>query len=176
MGSRRRALLLLSLSLTTACARDRSHGMRLSSPAFAAGAAIPKRNGCGGENLSPPLAWSGAPAKARSFALVVDDPDARNFTHWVLFNVASDVSALPEGLRPDLLPPGAAEGGNDFGGIGWGGPCPPIGEHRYSFRLYALDVPVLALVSPTKQQLVAAMEGHTLAEAQLVGTYRREAP
>jgi Raf kinase inhibitor-like YbhB/YbcL family protein len=150
--------------------------MRLSSPAFAAGAAIPKRHGCGGENLSPPLAWSGPPAGARSFALVVDDPDAQNFTHWVLFNVPGDVASLPEGLRPGQLPAGAAEGGNDFGGIGWGGPCPPAGEHHYSFRLYALDVPALALVSPTKQQLEAAMDGHALAEAQLVGTYRRDAP
>ncbi len=147
--------------------------MRLSSSVFAPGAAIPKRHGCTGENLSPPLAWSGAPARARSFALVVDDPDARNFTHWVLFNVPGDASSVPEGVRPGQLPPGAAEGGNDFGGIGYGGPCPPAGEHRYSFRLYALDVPALALVSPTKQQLEAAMEGHVLAETPLVGTYRQ---
>lgn len=147
--------------------------MKLSSPAFASGAPIPARYGCAGENLSPPLAWAGAPSRTRSFALVVDDPDARHFTHWVLFNVPGDASSLPEGLRTAHLPPGAAEGRNDFDGVGWGGPCPPAGEHRYSFRLYALDVPALTVVSPTRQQFATAMKGHVLAEAELVGTYRR---
>ena len=173
MDPRRTALLLVSLSLFPACARDQSHGMRLSSAAFTAGAPIPKRHGCSGENLSPPLAWSGAPLRTRSFALVADDPDARHFTHWVLFNLPGDVSSLAEGVRAGHLPPGAAEGRNDFDGIGWGGPCPPAGEHHYAFRLYALDVPALAAVSPTRVQFASAMKGHVLAEAELVGTYAR---
>ncbi len=168
------ALLSLLPLLAAACGgRDRSHGMALTSPAFAPGGAIPKRHSCDAENVSPPLAWTGAPAKARSFAVVCDDPDASNFTHWVLFNVPGDAASLEEGLGPGHLPSGAAEGANDFGGIGWGGPCPPTGEHRYAFRLYALDVPRLSLVSPTKQQLERAIEGHVLAEARLSGTYRR---
>ncbi len=169
-------LPLAALLVAPACAaRDKSHGMALTSKAFAAGGAIPKRHSCDGENLSPPLAWTGAPQKTRSFAVVCDDPDASNFTHWVLLDVPADVASLDEGLRPGHLPPGAAEGGNDFGGPGWGGPCPPSGEHRYAFRLYALDVPKLGLVSPTKQQLEKAMEGHVLAEATLTGKYRRAA-
>lgn len=172
MGPRTGLLLLFPL-LASSCTRDLSHGMSLTSPAFAPGGAIPKRQGCDGENVSPPLAWSGAPAKTRSYAVVVDDPDARSFAHWVLFNVPGDAASLPEGLRPGHLPPGAGEGRNDFDGIGWGGPCPPAGEHRYVFRLFALDVPALTLGSPTKQQLEAAIEGHVLAEARLTGTYRR---
>ncbi|MGA7991822.1 MAG: YbhB/YbcL family Raf kinase inhibitor-like protein [Thermoanaerobaculia bacterium] len=176
MASKRAAVaLLLALFLAIACARDRSHGMKLFSPAFAAGAAIPKRHACDGENVSPPLAWTGAPAAAKAFAVVCDDPDARNFTHWVLINVPAGTTELPEGLRPGTLPAGAGEGANDFGGIGWGGPCPPSGEHRYEFRLYALDAP-LSAVSLTKQRLETAMDGHVLAEAKLVGTYRRAAP
>ena len=168
-------LLLLPLLAASCAAKDRSHGMALTSSAFAPGGAIPRRHTCDGENLSPPLAWTGAPAKTRSFAVLCDDPDASNFTHWVLFDVPAGVSSLDEGLRPGHMIAGAAEGENDFGGIGWGGPCPPTGEHRYAFRLYALDVPKLGLVSPTKRQLEAAMEGHVLAEARLAGTYRRAA-
>ena len=168
------ALLSFFSLLAAACGgRDRSHGMALGSSAFAPGAAIPRRHACDGENLSPPLAWTGAPAAAKSFAVVCDDPDASNFTHWVLFNVPGDAVSLAEGLGPGRLPAGAAEGVNDFGGPGWGGPCPPTGEHRYAFRLYALDVARLNLASPTKQQLERAIEGHVLAEARLAGTYRR---
>jgi Raf kinase inhibitor-like YbhB/YbcL family protein len=170
----RSTLTLLSLFplLAAACgSSDRSRGMALTSSAFKPGGAIPKRHSCDGENLSPPLAWTGAPAKTKSFAVVCDDPDASNFTHWVLFNVPADAAALEEGR----IPAGAAEGANDFDGRGWGGPCPPTGEHRYAFRLYALDVPTLSLVSPTKQHLERAMEGHVLAEARLTGTYRRAA-
>ncbi len=166
------ALLSLFPLLAAACGgRDRSHGMALTSTAFKPGGAIPKRHSCDGENVSPPLAWTGAPATALSFAVVCDDPDASNFTHWVLFNVPAGAAALEEGR----LPAGAAAGGNDFGGFGWGGPCPPAGEHRYAFRLYALDVPKLILVSPTRRELEKAIEGHVLAEAHLVGTYRRAA-
>ncbi len=169
-------LSLLPLLAAACGAGGRSHGMALTSPAFGPGGAIPKRHSCDGENLSPALAWTGAPAKTRSFALVCDDPDASNFTHWVLFNVPAEAASLEEGLKPGHLPAGAAEGANDFGGVGWGGPCPPAGEHRYAFRLYALDVPKVNFVSPTKQQLETAMGGHVLAEARLSGAYRRAAP
>ena len=168
------AFLSLLPFLAFACgAKERSHGMALTSGAFAPGAAIPKRHTCDGENLSPALAWTGAPAKAQSFAVVCDDPDARDFTHWVLFNLPAGTAALDEGARAGHLPPGAAEGMNDFDAAGWGGPCPPSGEHRYEFRLYALDLKALTLTSPTKAQLERAMEGHVLAEARLTGTYRR---
>lgn len=173
MSVARAVLFGLSVVALACGARDRSGGMTLTSGAFAPGTAIPKRHTCDSENLSPPLAWTGAPAKALSFAVVCDDPDARNFTHWVLFNLPSGTAALDEGLRTGSLPPGAAEGMNDFDAAGWGGPCPPTGEHRYEFRLYALGVKSLALTSPTKQQLERAMEGHVLAEARLTGTYRR---
>lgn len=170
------ALFSLFPLLAAACgARDYSHGMALGSSAFAPGGAIPKRHTCDGENVSPPLAWTGAPAATKSFAVACDDPDASNFTHWVLFNVPGDAVSLDEGLGPGRPPAGAAEGANDFGGLGWGGPCPPTGEHRYVFRLYALDVPKLNLASPTKQQLERAIEGHVLAEARLTGAYRRAA-
>ncbi len=175
MRSHLALLSLLSLAAAACGARDRSHGMELASTAFAPDGAIPKRHTCDGENVSPPLAWTGAPAATKSFAVVCDDPDAFNFTHWVLFDVPGNAGALDEGLRPGRLPPGAAEGANDFGGTGWGGPCPPTGEHRYVFRLYALDVPKLGLAAPTKQQLERAIEGHVLAEARLTGRYRRAA-
>ena len=149
--------------------------MRLTSAAFPEGGAIPRTHACDGKNLSPPLAWTGAPARTRSFAVVCDDPDASNFTHWVLYDVPGDAASLAEGVGPGHMPAGAAEGGNDFGGIGYGGPCPPAGEHRYVFRLYALDVPKVGLSSPTKQQLERAIEGHVLAEARLTGRYARAA-
>ena len=150
--------------------------MNLTSTAFTEGGAIPRIHSCDRKNVSPPLAWTGAPAKALSFAVVCDDPDASNFTHWVLSGVPAGTSSLEEGTGPGHLPAGAAEGGNDFGGVGYGGPCPPGGEHRYVFRLYALDVAKLGLSTPTKQQLERAMEGHVLAEARLTGKYRREKP
>ena len=168
------ALLSLLPLLAAGCgARDRSHGMALTSTAFAPGGAIPKRQSCDGENLSPPLTWTEAPTRSRSFAIVCDDLDASNFTHWVLYNVPDTSDSLAEGLGAGRLPGAATEGANDFGAVGWGGPCPPFGEHRYAFRIYALDVATLNLVSPTRQQLEVAIQHHVLAEARLEGTYRR---
>ena len=149
------------------------------SPAFADHAPIPARYTCDGENLAPPLGWSGAPAHTASFALVVDDPDApdpaapkRTFVHWVLYDIPAPVRELDEGAVRATLPDGTREGRNDGGRAGYMGPCPPVGRHRYFFKLYALDA-ALGDLGPgaTKADLERAMEGHVLERAELVGTY-----
>jgi len=152
--------------------------MSLRSPAFAANASIPAKYTCVGDDASPPLAWSDAPAGTKSLALIVDDPDAPDpkaprvvWVHWVLYNLPADANALPEGATP--LPAGAKQGLNDFKRVGYGGPCPPIGRHRYYFKLYALDVVLPDLGSATKAQLEQAMKSHILATAELVGTYEK---
>ncbi|HEX5632160.1 MAG TPA: YbhB/YbcL family Raf kinase inhibitor-like protein [Gemmatimonadales bacterium] len=151
--------------------------LTLWSPAFAAGSAIPERFTCRGADHSPPLAWSGAPEGTQSFALIVDDPDApdpaaprRIWVHWVVWNIPADVSELGEGASPDGLPRGAREGRHDGGGIGYSGPCPPIGDHRYFHKLYALDTRLPTLdTGATKAELERAIGGHVLATAELVG-------
>ena len=151
----------------------------LSSSAFAGGAPIPARHTCDGPNQSPPLAWRDAPAGTRSFALIVDDPDApdpaapkRVWAHWVLYNLPADVSTLPEGASPKALPAGTREGRNDGGGTGYSGPCPPIGTHRYFHKLYALDALLPDLGAGAKKaDLERAMAGHVLETAELIGTY-----
>jgi Raf kinase inhibitor-like YbhB/YbcL family protein len=155
--------------------------MELTSSAFAPHAAIPSRYTCEGEDLAPPLRWTGAPEQAASLALIVDDPDApdpaapqRTWVHWLLYDIPPSASALPEGGRP--LPAGTREGLNDWRRTGYGGPCPPIGRHRYCFKLYALDLALPALARPTKAMLEEAMRGHVLAQAELVGTYRKQPP
>jgi Raf kinase inhibitor-like YbhB/YbcL family protein len=150
---------------------DASRGFTLTSTAFAAGQAIPKRYTCDGENVSPPLTWSGSPAAAKSFVLIVDDPDAPGgtFTHWIVFNLPAGIHSMPEGTA---LPAGAAEGVNGFGKAGYGGPCPPKGRHRYVHQLYALDTR-LSVDKPTRKQIDAALQGHVLARATLMGTYQR---
>lgn len=149
----------------------------LSSPAFQAGEPIPVKHTCDGPDLSPPLTWEGAPAATRSFGLICDDPDAPGGTwvHWVLYNLPADTAALAEGVPPlPTLPNGARQGYNDFKRLGYGGPCPPRGRaHRYFFKLYALGVGPDLPAGATKPDLVAAMEGHILAQAELMGTYRR---
>jgi Raf kinase inhibitor-like YbhB/YbcL family protein len=153
--------------------------MELTSKAFGAGGEIPRRHTCDGDDVSPPLQWHGVPAGTASLVLIVDDPDApdpaapqRTWVHWVVYDLPPAAGGLPEGARP--LPPGAHEGLNDWNRRGWGGPCPPIGRHRYFFKLYALDVPTLpAGPRPTKAAVEQAMQGHVLASAELVGTYRR---
>ena len=151
--------------------------MKLSSPAFTAGGAIPVRHSCDGEDISPPLAWSGAPAATRCFALIVDDPDAPDpaapkmtWVHWVLYDIPASTSSLAEATA---LPHGVRAGLNDWQRADYGGPCPPIGRHRYFFKLYALDELLPDLGSPTKARLEAAMKGHVLAQAELIGTYQR---
>jgi Raf kinase inhibitor-like YbhB/YbcL family protein len=152
--------------------------IRLTSTAFAHGGEIPARHTCEGEDVSPPLAWSGVPASAQSLVLIVDDPDAPDpaaprmtWVHWVLYNLPAHADGLPEGGKP--LPTGALEGLNDWKRPGYGGPCPPIGRHRYFHKLYALDTMLPDLRHPTKAQLESRMKGHVVAHAELVGTYRK---
>lgn len=153
----------------------------LSSPAFGDNTPIPKRYTCEGEDVSPPLEWSGAPQGTKSFALIVDDPDApdpkapkRTWVHWVLYDIPADASGLPEGaVKKARLPAGTREGRNDWQRTGYGGPCPPIGRHRYFHKLYAVDTVLPDLKEPTKAHLLDALKGHVLREAQLVGTYQK---
>ncbi|HEX4936658.1 MAG TPA: YbhB/YbcL family Raf kinase inhibitor-like protein [Gemmatimonadaceae bacterium] len=151
--------------------------LTLTSPAFSHGGAIPATHTCQGAETSPPLAWSGVPAGTRSLALIVDDPDApdpatpkRVWVHWVLWDIPPVATALPEGVQ--ALPPGTQVGMNDMNDFGYGGPCPPIGRHRYFHKLYALDTTIGELEEPTKKHLLRAMEGHVLATAELMGTYQ----
>ncbi len=151
--------------------------MKLTSTAFTHQGEIPTRYTCEGEDLAPPLAWSDAPAGTASLALIVDDPDAPDpaapkmtWVHWVVYDLPPSTTHLPEG---GALPAGAHSGLNDWKRTGWGGPCPPIGRHRYFFKLYALATP-LGLKAPTKAQLEHAMKHHVLAQTELVGTYQKK--
>ncbi len=153
----------------------------LTSAAFHHNGPIPARYTCQGQDLSPPLAWSGAPPGTKSFALIVDDPDAPDpaaprmtWVHWVLYNLPADATGLPEGVTAARLPAGALEGSNDWRRTGYGGPCPPIGRHRYFHKLYALDTVLPDLHHPTKAALEKRMQGHILASAELVGTYQKQ--
>ena len=152
--------------------------LRITSTAFAEGAEIPAEYTCEGNDASPPLSWSGVPAGTKSLVLIVDDPDAPDpkapkltWVHWVLFNLPPSSTGLSESVA--ALPPGTKAGVNDWKRADYGGPCPPIGRHRYFHKLYALDTE-LKLDKPTKAQVEAAMGGHVLAEAQLMGTYQKK--
>ena len=152
--------------------------LAISSTAFPPGGEIPAAHTCEGKDTSPPLAFGGVPPGARSLALVVDDPDAPDpkaprmtWVHWVLYDLPPSAGGLAEAVKQ--LPPGAREGLNDWKRTGWGGPCPPIGRHRYFFKLYALDALLGDLGKPTKAKLEAAMKGHVLAQAELMGTYQK---
>jgi len=154
--------------------------MQIASSAFADNQPIPRQHTCEGADTSPPLAWSGVPPGTKSLALIVDDPDAPDpaaprmtWVHWLLYNLPPTASALPEGVARAALPAGTLEGVNDWRRAGYGGPCPPIGRHRYFFKLYALDRVLPDLNRPTKPMLERAMQGHVLAEAVLVGTYQK---
>ncbi|MCU0859196.1 MAG: YbhB/YbcL family Raf kinase inhibitor-like protein [Thermoplasmata archaeon] len=151
--------------------------LRLESTAFMNGEAIPVRHTCDGEDLSPPLSWSAAPDGARSFALVCDDPDAPIMTwvHWIVYSLPAKRSSLPEDVkRVRQLSDGTMQGTNSWKRIGYGGPCPPMDStHRYFFRLYALDRELDLAPGAEKKELLRAMEGAVLAQAELMGTYRR---
>lgn len=150
--------------------------MDLSSTAFKNGTSIPKQYTCDGPNISIPLQWSGTPEKTKSFALIVDDPDAPRGTwvHWILFNIPAGATALPENIKKTrTIPNGARQGMNDFREIGYGGPCPPGGTHRYFFRLYALDTELQLEPGSARSDLERDMSGHILSEAELMGTYKR---
>ncbi|MBS1198110.1 MAG: hypothetical protein H6R18_1895 [Proteobacteria bacterium] len=152
--------------------------MTITSRAFAHNEPMPKLYTCEGSDISPPLAWSGVPANTKSLVLIVDDPDAPDpaapemtWVHWLLYNLPASSTGLPEAVKS--LPVGTLEGINDGQCTGYGGPCPPIGRHRYFHKLYALDVVLPDLKIPTKSALELAMQGHVVAEAQLIGTYQK---
>jgi Raf kinase inhibitor-like YbhB/YbcL family protein len=173
------ALVLLALNGLPLVGASAAMALTLTSPAFKPGAAIPSRYTCEGENISPPLAWDGVPDGTKSFALIIDDPDApdpkaplRVWVHWVIYNLPPDARQLAAGADKAGLPADAAHGLNDGKKAGYGGPCPPIGRHRYFHKLYALDTR-LDLAQATKAELGAAMKGHVLAQAELIGTYQK---
>jgi Raf kinase inhibitor-like YbhB/YbcL family protein len=150
--------------------------MKVSSKAFQEGGMIPKEYTCDGANVSPPLVWDSAPDHTKSFALIADDPDApgKTWVHWVAFNLPASARVLPENVpAQDVITSGGRQGTTDFRQVGYGGPCPPSGVHRYYFKLYALDTELALDSSATKDQLLRAMEGHMLAEGQLMGKYQR---
>lgn len=154
--------------------------LSITSSAFAAGGAIPRRHTCDDADVSPPLAWTGVPSGTRSLALIVDDPDApdpaapkRVWLHWALYNIPPDTRGLAEGVAAKELPGGTRALRNDSGGAGYGGPCPPIGRHRYFFHLFALDALLPERGIASRAELDAAMAGHVLETAELMGTYAR---
>ncbi|HRQ05618.1 MAG TPA: YbhB/YbcL family Raf kinase inhibitor-like protein [Nitrosomonas halophila] len=154
----------------------------LISPSFNNQGAIPARHTCDGQDISPALAWMDMPANTQSLVLIVDDPDAPDpaapkmtWVHWILYNIPPTASELPENVTADALPTGCLQGVNDWKRTGYGGPCPPIGTHRYFHKLYALDTLLPDLNEPTKVELEKAMEGHVIAQAELLGLYHRHA-
>jgi Raf kinase inhibitor-like YbhB/YbcL family protein len=150
--------------------------IKLTSAAFKDGESIPRAYTCDGVNISPPLEWSGAPKTAKTIAIVCDDPDAPagTWVHWVLYNMPAENIGLVENLpATESVKAGGFQGLNDFGKTGYGGPCPPSGTHRYSFRVYAVDSELPLKAGATKADLMKALEGHVLMQGQLMGTYRR---
>jgi Raf kinase inhibitor-like YbhB/YbcL family protein len=152
----------------------------ITSPAFKEGGSIPTQYTCEGADTSPALSWANVPHGTKSLALIVDDPDAPDpkapkmtWVHWVLYNIPATAAGLKEDEKKNSVPSGALPGINDWKRTGYGGPCPPIGRHRYFHKLYALDTELPDLKKPTKPQLLEAMKGHILGEAQLVGTYQK---
>ncbi|WP_319560622.1 YbhB/YbcL family Raf kinase inhibitor-like protein [Marispirochaeta sp.] len=150
--------------------------MKIESAVFHDGGTIPEKYTCDGGDISPPLNWTGVPGGVRTFALICDDPDAPmgTWVHWVVYNLPADMNELPEGVPGDeALPGGGLQGTNDFGRIGYGGPCPPAGSHRYFLKLYALDTELSLGPGASKGELLAAMEGHVRGECRIVGRYSR---
>ena len=156
--------------------------LRLTSTAFAEGGEIPRRFTCEGEDISPDLAWSGLPEGTLTLVLIVDDPDAPDpaaprmvWDHWLVYNIPAGAPGLTAGAAPAGLPPGSLHGRNSWGRPDYGGPCPPVGRHRYFHSTYALDCVLPDLETPDKNRLLLAMEGHILAHCALVGTYASQA-
>ena len=172
-----------STSAATAATTDTGStamALKITSSAFQPNGSIPSQYTCEGKDISPPLTWSPASGKAKSFALIVDDPDApdpakpqRVYVHWVVHNIPPTATGLPENASKSGLPKGAVQGKNDWGKAEYGGPCPPIGRHRYFFKLYALDTGLTGLSSPTKADLERAMKGHVVDSGELIGTYQK---
>ena len=151
--------------------------LKIESPVFEEGQMIPAKYTCDGSDVSPPLEWSDPPGGTRSFAVIADDPDAPvgTWVHWVVYNIPPTVREFEENVPAmPQLEDGTIQGKTDFGRIGYGGPCPPSGTHRYYFKLYALDATLSLESGATKKQVEAAMEGHVLAEGRLMGTYKRQ--
>jgi len=171
-------LFILQTGLSAeAQVNEKGRGMELKSSAFQNDQNIPRENTCDGADVSPPLTWDTPPDGTIAFALIADDPDAPvgTWVHWVIYDLPGDAKELAEGvLTQQSLPNGAKQGVNDFNKVGYGGPCPPRGPaHHYFFKLYALDQPTNLKPRATKQQLLAAIKGHMLGEAQLIGKYQR---
>jgi Raf kinase inhibitor-like YbhB/YbcL family protein len=152
--------------------------LTLASNAFTHGGTIPSKYTCEGEDIAPSLEWEGVPENARSLVLIVDDPDAPDpkapkmtWVHWIVYNIPPDTAGFPEGTKPTDLPGEARNGLNDWKRIGYGGPCPPIGRHRYFHKLYALDTVLEPMDKPTKAEVEAAMSGHIITQTELMGTY-----
>jgi len=172
----------INAATTDAGSGSKVMSIKVTSPAFQPGGPIPSKYTCDGQDVSPPLSWSGAPSSTKSFALIVDDPDApdpakpqRVYVHWVLYNIPASITSLPENASKTGLPKGAVQGKNDWGKPQYGGPCPPIGRHRYFFKLYALDAELTGLSSPTKADLERVMKGHVIDSGELIGTYQKAA-
>ena len=168
--------LILMLILIIACAQQETQkttgvvNMKLTSPAFTHNGAIPSEYTCDGSDLSPPLEISDVPSNAKSLVLINDDPDAPvgTWDHWIVFNIPSSIEDIPKGTEPK-----GTAGRNSWGRTGYGGPCPPSGTHRYFFKLYALDTELNLQEGATKKDLERAMQGHIIAQAELMGTYKR---
>ena len=159
---------------------DKAMTLKLTSTAFVHEGGIPKIHTCEGQDVSPPLAWSGVPANAKSLVLIVDDPDAPDpaapkmtWVHWVLYNIPASATGLPQGVSPKDLPESTLQGTSDFQRTGYGGPCPPIGRHRYFHKLYALDVVLPDLKNPRKQDVEKTMKRHVIEQAVLIGSYQK---
>jgi len=177
------ALLGLGITAPGALTADKPDkerpAMKITSTAFAHNGAIPPKYTCEGSDVSPPLTWSGVPPNAKSLVLIVDDPDAPDpaapkmtWVHWVLYNIPASASALAEAVQS--LPQGTLEGLNDWKRTGYGGPCPPIGRHRYFHKLYALDATLPDLQKPDKAKLEGAMKKHVVGQTELIGTYQKK--
>ena len=183
----KRAVILLIMPVMVCCCepeketvptqeKGKKMDIKLTSPAFGDSELIPAKYTADGQNISPPLQWSPVPESAKSIALINDDPDAPmgTWVHWVVYNLPPDATSLEENMPPtETLPNGAQQGTTDFGRIGYGGPAPPSGTHRYFFKVYALDTMLDLPTGATKRQVENAMQGHIVAEGQLVGKYKR---
>jgi Raf kinase inhibitor-like YbhB/YbcL family protein len=173
-------ILLFAFITSAYMKKEVCEAMELNSPNFQHQTEIPQKHTCDGDDISPALQWSGVPEGTQSFALIVDDPDAPDpakpkmtWVHWVIYNIPASSTSLPEGLTATDLPRSSLNGINDWKRPGYGGPCPPIGTHRYFHKLYALDLVLPDLKNPTKKDLEKAMDGHVLEKAELVGLYHR---
>ena len=175
------SIALIFYGISMLYAQEVKNMMELTSPSFKNQKGIPKQFTCQGEDISPELKWSGIPDGTKSLALIVDDPDAPDpahprmtWVHWVLYNIPATANSLSEGIKDAELPEGTLQGLNDWKRTSYGGPCPPIGQHRYFHKLYALNIVLTDLGQPTKEKLEKAMKGHVISKAELIGLYQKK--